>query len=152
MTDRLPPEIAAEVRDRCLCLQAQRAARLVARTFDRALGPQGLTNGQFSLLMALNGPAPPRPSDLVAFLGMDRATVTAMLKPLARRGLVRSARDAADGRERRLLLTPAGHAALLAALPVWRATHDALDSALAEPAPGALRGGLAAAAAALGAG
>ena len=47
------------VRDHCLCLAAQRVARTLARRFDEALRPVGLTSGQFSLLMALNRPAPP---------------------------------------------------------------------------------------------
>ena len=47
------------VRDHCLCLAAQRAARALARRFDEALKPAGITSGQFSLLMSLNRPAPP---------------------------------------------------------------------------------------------
>jgi hypothetical protein len=42
------------VRDSCLCLHVQRAARALARRFDEALRPVQLTNGQFSLLMSLN--------------------------------------------------------------------------------------------------
>src|ERR1041384_3045022 len=48
------------VRDTCLCLHAQRAARVLARRFDDALRPVGLTNGQFSLLHSLNRPVPAR--------------------------------------------------------------------------------------------
>jgi hypothetical protein len=44
------------VRDCCLCLHVQRAARALARRFDAALKPVGLTTGQFSLLMSLNRP------------------------------------------------------------------------------------------------
>lgn len=54
----LPFRLTIEVRDACLCLHVQRAARALARRFDEALRPVGLTNGQFSLLMALNRPAP----------------------------------------------------------------------------------------------
>ena len=39
-----------EMRDHCLCLHAQRAARALARRFDAAFRPLGLTSGQFSLL------------------------------------------------------------------------------------------------------
>ena len=46
------------VRDCCLCLHVQRAARALGRRFDDALRPFGLTNGQFSLLMSLNRPQP----------------------------------------------------------------------------------------------
>ena len=37
------------VKDRCLCLHVQRAARALARRFDEELRPFELTNGQFSL-------------------------------------------------------------------------------------------------------
>ena len=139
MRDDLPLEVTHEVRDRCLCLSLQRAARVVGRLFDEALRPLGLTNGQFSLLMSLNRPQPPRMGDLVPLLGMDRTTLTANLKPLERRGLVAVAGDPRDWRVRRLALTDAGRALLVEALPIWRATHDALDRRMGEGGPERLR-------------
>ncbi|GGE27897.1 DNA-binding transcriptional regulator, MarR family [Gemmobacter megaterium] len=130
--DRLPMAVTLMVRDRCLCLAAQRAARSLARRFDTALRPVGLTNGQFSLLMALNRPDPPRISDLAPFLAMDRTTLTAALKVLERQGLAATTPDPTDRRNRRVSLTDQGHARLIAALPLWRAAHDRLDAALAE--------------------
>lgn len=128
MRDDLPLAVTHEVRDRCLCLHLQRAARSVARRFDEALRPFHLTNGQFSLLMSLNRPEPPRITDLVPFLAMDRTTLTAALKPLERRGLVTVVSDETDRRTRRLVLTDAGIDLLRAAVPVWRSTHDDIDS------------------------
>lgn len=128
MSDDLPLSVTHEVRDRCLCLHVQRAARALARRFDEALRPHGLTNGQFSFLMALNRPQPPRITDLVDFLAMDRTTLTAALKPLSRRGLVEVRPDENDARSKRLCLTPAGAALLAEALPAWRATHDEVDA------------------------
>ncbi len=138
----LPLSATFEVRDRCLCLHVRRAARSLGRLFDTVLAPYGLTNGQFSLLMALNRPQPPRLSDLVPLLGMDRTTLTAALKPLERDGLLSSSPDATDARARRLTLTDAGRARLGQALPVWRATHDRIDARLATLTPEALRRGL----------
>lgn len=139
MRDDLPLEATHDVRDRCLCLYIQRAARTVARLFDDALRPLGLTNGQFSVLTALNRPNPPRISDLAPLLAMDRTTLTANLKPLERRGLIAVAQDKEDRRGRRLLLTDAGRELLVAALPVWRATHDALEMKLPDANPARLR-------------
>jgi len=59
MSKKIPFDTTLHVRDTCLCLHLQRAARALARRFDEALRPAGLTNGQFSLLMALNRPQPP---------------------------------------------------------------------------------------------
>ena len=141
---RVSFETTLHVRDHCLCLAAQRAARALARRFDEALRPIGLTSGQFSLLMSLNRPEPPAIGSLAAFLAMDRTTLTANLKPLERRGLVVTKVDAADRRGRRLLLTAAGRRALASAVPIWQRTHDEADRLLAEAAadPVALRKGL----------
>jgi DNA-binding MarR family transcriptional regulator len=104
----VPYEITLRVRDNCLCLHAQRAARALARHFDEALRPLGLTNGQFSLLMSLNRPAPPSMGSVASLLAMDRTTLTAALKPLQRRRLVAVTIDPADKRGRLMTLTPAG--------------------------------------------
>lgn len=141
MRTDLPIETTLEVRDRCLCLRVQRAARALARRFDVALRPLGITSGQFSILMSLNRPAPPRISYLAAFLAMDRTTLTAALKPLERRGLVTVEADPDDLRGRRPALTDAGRDVLLAALPVWRETHDEVDARL-WASKGELRGDL----------
>ncbi|MBV9521788.1 MAG: MarR family transcriptional regulator, partial [Alphaproteobacteria bacterium] len=127
------------VRDTCLCLHVQRAARRLARRFDEAMRPFGLTNGQFSALMAINRPAPPPLGEIAALLGMDRTTLTAALKPLERRGLARVVPDAEDRRLRRLLITEAGLALLAQAVPVWRRVHAELDQALPDGGSDALR-------------
>jgi DNA-binding MarR family transcriptional regulator len=142
MRKDLPHAVTHEVRDRCLCLHLQRAARAIARRFDEALRPYGLTNGQYSLLMALNRPHPPKIGDLVKVLAMDRTTLTANLKPLARRGLVEVAIDPKDRRGRRLKITDAGCDLLVAALPVWRETHNDIDVLLPELDPDRLRADL----------
>jgi len=121
------------VRDTCLCLHAQRAARAIARRFDVALKPAGITSGQFSVLMSLNRPEPPNLSSVAALLAMDRTTLTANLKPLERRGLVETAADPADGRARLLRLTPAGRTVLAEAVPIWRHLHAAIESTLSDP-------------------
>jgi DNA-binding MarR family transcriptional regulator len=119
------------VRDTCLCLHLQRAARAVARRFDEALRPSGLTNGQFSLLMSLNRPEPPTIGHVAALLAMDRTTLTANLKPLERRALVEVRIDNADRRSRRLVLTQQGRDLLQIALPVWQSQHRVIEELLA---------------------
>jgi DNA-binding MarR family transcriptional regulator len=133
--------ITSLVRDSCLCLHLQRAARAVARRFDQAFRPLDLTNGQFSLLMSLNRPQPPSIGDVARLLAMDRTTLTANLKPLERRGLVEIAADSADKRARRLSLTPAGRELLTVAVPVWRETHAGIERVVA-PNVEVLRGNL----------
>ena len=141
-SDALPWSLTLEVRDSCLCLHLQRAARAAGRRFDAALRPLGLTNGQFSLLMSLNRPQPPTLGSVAGLLGMDRTTLSANLKPLERRGLVAMAADPADRRRHRLRLTAEGCRVLAAAVPVWRATHAALETLTGGVGADALRAAL----------
>jgi DNA-binding MarR family transcriptional regulator len=140
--DDLPFELTIKVRDTCLCLHIQRAARAVARRFDDALRPLGLTNGQFSLLMSLNRPKPPGIGSVAALLAMDRTTLTANLKPLERRGLVTVSVDEKDRRNRLMTLTPAGRALLASAVPVWERTHVELERLITGSDPDTLRADL----------
>jgi DNA-binding MarR family transcriptional regulator len=133
MSTLVPFETTIAVRDTCLCLHAQRAARALARRFDAALRPAGLTNGQFSLLMSLNRPVPPPMASVAHLLAMDRTTLTAALKPLERRDLVELQVDPADQRSRLLVLTNAGRETLANAVPIWRATHQDVETELLDP-------------------
>lgn len=128
----VPFETTLRVRDTCLCLHAQRAARALARRFDAALRPAGLTNGQFSLMMSLNRPKPPGMALVAALLAMDRTTLTAALKPLQRRGLVTVTADPGDRRSRLLALTPAGRKLLARAVPIWERTSAEVEAGLAD--------------------
>lgn len=136
---RLPFEATLHVRDHCLCLHVQRAARALARRFDEALRPFDLTNQQFSLLMSLNRPQPPSLGPVASLLAMDRTTLTAALKPLERRGLVSVGTDPEDRRSRLLTLLPAGHALLLLAVPIWERVHREVDALLPETDPDRFR-------------
>jgi DNA-binding MarR family transcriptional regulator len=125
-------DLTRRVRNTCICLHLQQAARAVARRFDAALRPLGLTNGQFSLMMSLNRPEAASIGDVSRLLAMDRTTLTANLKPLERRDLVTVSVDDADKRSRRLALTPAGRALLIATLPAWESEHAAIEGLLAD--------------------
>jgi len=128
----LPIEAVVEIRDQCLCLATQRAARLLARRFDRLFAPLGLTNGQFSMLLALSGRWSPRLGELAAFLAMEPATVTAAMRTLERRGLVSLQCDPADSRARRPMLTDSGRRLVVRAVPLWRAEHRRLTANLPD--------------------
>ncbi|WP_029058594.1 MarR family winged helix-turn-helix transcriptional regulator [Stappia stellulata] len=142
MSKKLPFTATLEARDTCLCLHVQRAGRALARHYDEALRPFGLTNGQFSLLMSLNRPEPPTVAPVAEVLAMDRTTLTAALKPLERRGLVRMEPHPSDRRAKCLILTDEGHAALIAALPAWREAQARIDRLLAPADPQAVRDAL----------
>ena len=137
------------VRDTCLCLHVQRAARALARRFDAALKPVGLTNGQFSLLMSLNRPertspgAPGVPKATIGsvaeLLGMDRTTLTAAARVLYDRELLVLEPEPGDKRSKVLKLTAEGRRVLAAAVPIWTREHAALELSLHNGGAGQLR-------------
>lgn len=141
---RIPFSATLEVRDNCVCLHVQRAARVLARRFDAALKPVGITNGQFSLLMSLNRPIMPgvpkaTMGNVAELLGMDRTTLTAAARVLVRRGLMKVIAEPEDRRSRILVLTEDGYDVLTAALPIWKREHAALEREVGAEALESLR-------------
>ncbi len=141
--ESVPYSMTLLVRDTCLCLHVQRAARALARRFDVAMKPIGLNNGQFSLMMSLNRPIPATMKSVCDLLAMDRTTLTAALKVLERRGLVKTETDPKDRRGRLLMLTEAGTAMLSAALPIWTRVHAEIDAELGDGGSDVVRRSLA---------
>ncbi len=140
--DDVTREFAYAVWDSCLCLNTQRAARALSRRFDDALRPVGLTSGQFSLLMTLARHEPQPMRNVTFLLGMDRTTLTANLKPLQRRGLLKVTVDKEDRRGRLIALTAAGRALLAEAAPIWKRAHAAAQKLVTHSSPDALRADL----------
>jgi DNA-binding MarR family transcriptional regulator len=136
---KVPHATTLLIRDCCLCLHVQRAARTLGRRFDEALRSLDLTNGQFSLLMSLNRPEPPAMATVASLLAMDRTTLTAALKPLERRGLVIVAADPGDRRSRLMALTQKGMTLLAKAVPVWERIHQEIEGLLPDADPNRLR-------------
>lgn len=130
--ESVPYETTWRVRDQCLCLATQRTARVLARKFDEAFRPLGITSGQFSLLMSLNRDAPPPMRAVASLMAMDRTTLTANLKPLAKRGFLVVLVDPADQRGRLLKLTRKGMAVIKAAVPIWERTHREIERPLGD--------------------
>lgn len=114
------PLTAAEIGSACVCLGVRKAARLVARRYDDALRPLGITSGQFSILAALLRDGAVPLGSLAEALGMDRTTLNRNLKPLETQKLTETIRDQGDARVRALKLTKSGRNLLDLAIPLWR--------------------------------
>ena len=134
---------AATIGSECFCMSIRRAARAIARRYDEALKPVDLTNGQFSTLVAIAAlqPAPMQP--LAEQLGMDRTTLTAMLKALRRRGLVSVRVGSTDRRSRQLTLTDRGSALLGQGIPRWKKAQHEVGREVGNSSASALRAHLA---------
>lgn len=76
---------------------------------------------------------------VASLLAMDRTTLTAALKPLERRGLVKVIPDPSDGRGRILKLTAKGRNLLARAVPVWKSIHDEVEQLIPNGDPDKLR-------------
>lgn len=139
MQDTTPIEASHQVRDACLCLHVRRAARTLTRRYDEALHPLGINNGQFSLMITISRPKAPTIGAVAALLAMDRATLTANLKPLERRGMVEVVVDPNDKRSRLLTLTATGQALLARAIPLWERIQGSIESQVVGSDPDRLR-------------
>lgn len=69
---------------------------------------QGLDPAAYGLLLGLYERAPVRPSDLAAYFGVGKATMSRQLKALEDLGLVERRADPGDGRAHLLALTSEG--------------------------------------------
>jgi DNA-binding PadR family transcriptional regulator len=76
---------------------------------------------------------------VASLLAMDRTTLTAALKPLENRGLVKISQDPSDRRSRILKLTAKGHDLLIRAVPTWERTHREIEQLIPNGDPDELR-------------
>jgi len=76
---------------------------------------------------------------VASLLGMDRTTLTAALKPLQRRRLLKNTVDPTDRRRRIITLTPNGRRLLARAVPIWGRTNVAVEALLPDGDPDRFR-------------
>lgn len=129
----------------CTCSVLRRATRAVTTVYDNALKPIGLRVTQFAILRLLQRLGPTSVTRLAAEAALERTTMGRNLDPLERRGLVRIAAGEADARERVVVLTKAGEAAIADAMPHWRAAQAHINARVEPGAIAALAEALASA-------
>lgn len=123
----------------CTNLRLRKLARRVNALYDDALAPAGLTIGQFGLLVQLRRSRAIGIAALAEILGADASTVSRLLRPLERAGLLAIAPDLADRRAKAVRLTDAGAARIHAARPRWQAAQAQLEAQLGAERHAALR-------------
>jgi DNA-binding MarR family transcriptional regulator len=107
--------------------------RLATQRLERAL-PEGLSAAGLAVMGRLAlADAPPTPLALASELRLSKPAMTHTLQRLESRRLIAVSPDAADGRRKRVALTPEGAAALkaasLAVRPKLEAVRAAFDAA-----------------------
>ncbi len=118
---------------RCNNATLRRAARSLGRFYDDALAPSGLKGTQFGLLFQIHISDEPAMGTIAEALIMDLSALGHTLKPLIRDGYVETFPDKDDRRVKRLVLTEAGKAAIVAGEPLRRELIEGVFAVLPPP-------------------
>jgi DNA-binding MarR family transcriptional regulator len=106
-----PPLVFAEL-DELLGYRMRRAQGAMHRAYMNAVGGLKLTQKQTATLWLIKANLGVSQVAVAAALGMDRATMMAVINRLQARGFVTRKRSTSDRRRQELYLTPAGDKAL----------------------------------------
>ncbi len=130
---------ALSVAGLCTAAKVRRLSRRVSQIYDDALGPHGLTVGQYGLLACLSRRRGTAIGALAGMLAADASTVSRLVKPLAAAGLIIIRRAPDDKRSRQVWLSDDGHHRRSAAQAGWQAAQDQMAAALGDGRLAALR-------------
>jgi DNA-binding MarR family transcriptional regulator len=123
--------LAAEMGAQCVGVRVSRLHRMIARRFEQALRPVGLTLPQLEILAHLTAiGSAVTPRVLADWLGVERSTMSRNLATLERDGLVRTIERSPTGRSMRVAITEQGRRMLGTAERSWRQVHDELRATL----------------------
>ncbi len=114
-----------------------KAALAWRREFGVRLRPHGLTPTQFDALASLSWLGrtvdEPTQQEIADFAGIDRMMASKLFSGLEERGLLSRRGDPADGRVKRVLLSPAGRTLVDASTAVARALDTELYADVESP-------------------
>jgi DNA-binding MarR family transcriptional regulator len=103
----------------CVCGSLRQVTRAITQIYDEALRPSGMRAMQFHLLMTIRAMETATASQLGTLLTIDQTTLTRSLVLLEQQGWVER-RPLKDKRQKAVVLTDAGRAALEMAQPLWQ--------------------------------
>ncbi len=104
----------------CIGMRLRQAMRQATQILDAGLKPAGIAITQFAPMAFLYKDGAQSMGELAEKVGADPTTLTRILRPLERRGLLSQEVSAADRRRRVIRLTPQGRKAFQIALPLWQ--------------------------------
>lgn len=133
-------DIAERMQARCLGTRVSQLQRLLARRYDAALRPLGMTVQQMEILTALTllDPEHVRPSQLAIWLSTERSTMSRNLAALTSRGWLQTAARTPTGRAQTVELTAAGRRAYAQAQPLWEQAQAATEADLGASSIGTI--------------
>ncbi|KIC09587.1 transcriptional regulator, MarR family protein [Leisingera sp. ANG-M1] len=93
-------------------------ARVIERRFEQRIAEYGLTRPMWCVLLAAGLEGLHTPSEIAAFIGIDRTATSRTLRQMEERGFILRSGGERDGRSIRVELTAKGRADLEAVLPI----------------------------------
>ncbi len=106
------------------------AARLVERRVEDGLRNFGLTRIGWCILLAVAEEGLKNPSDIAAFVGIDRTATSRALRALENEGLISRAIGREDRRMTEVTMTQAGYDRMIQAVPVCSENMDHFNAKL----------------------
>ncbi len=96
-------------------------SRIIERRFEQQIAPLGLTRVRWCVLVAAGEQGLTSPSEIAAYIGIDRTAISRALRALEQDGMIRrKGHDGPDGRMRMVRLTDRGQEALQQAIAAAR--------------------------------
>ena len=107
----------------CACASARRVARVLTSVYDRGLREAGIDAPQFALLATIAQEGPCTQTALGRLHALDKSTTSRNLAVLDKSGWIAFS-TTEDGRERSVMLTPAGKRQVARARTAWQRVQD----------------------------
>lgn len=127
MSDPLPYRLHAS-----LGYQLSLAARLQERRLEEGLKTLGLTRTSWCVLLAIGNEDKRQPSDIAAFVGIDRTAASRALRQMEAEGMIARGSGTGDGRTRAVMLTDFGRDLLHKGTPMAQENNAIMEARLSE--------------------
>jgi DNA-binding MarR family transcriptional regulator len=134
MQQRAARDLARTMSDQCLGVRIGRLHRVVARRFDQALRPLGLTLPQLEVLGVLMLRGPLKPTAVADALVVERSTISRNLALMRQRGWV-AIDPSPSGRAASAAITKQGIEVLAQAKVAWGEAQSCVVGKLGSEAP-----------------
>jgi DNA-binding MarR family transcriptional regulator len=124
-------DMVNEVTRDCLMTRSRRISRVLTHLFDQELRPFGVSASQFSLLVLIADMGSASRAEIGRANHQERSTSTRNLQLLLQEGWAEEVLPV-KGRRRPVVLSEAGQALLVDAMPAWRTAQTKVRRLLGE--------------------
>lgn len=119
--------------------QISRTSRVIERRVEDGLRQHGLTRVGWCVLLAVAEDGHKQPSDIAAFVGIDRTATSRALRQLESEGYIQRSMGEIDRRTTEVSLTKQGFARLSSAMPLCTENMEHFEGKLAPDESAELR-------------